>query len=551
MAWLSVHTLGSDHAAHSSLPPPPPQSYVSQFLQDFQMRIARLPDAIRFALLAGLCFLLNLGGTPLFDVDEGAFSAATMEMLTRGDYVMTYLAGLPRFDKPILIYWLQAASVSLLGLNEWALRLPSALAATGWMWLVWRFARRFGPGSGQYAALVIGCAFGSLVIGRSATADALLNFLLAGALLDAWRVLEGGGRAPLLRMYAWIGVGLLAKGPIAILVPGMAVFFWCLISREWRRMAEVAIAPLGWLIVLAVAAPWYVAIYLDQGQAFIDGFIMKHNVGRFSGNMLGHGGSVGYYLALLPVVLLPFTGLFLAVAAHIRSQWRDPLDRYLWTAFGTVFVFFSLSHTQLPHYILYGMTPLALLLARHRARLRAGWLAYGPLLLAALAALFLPEIVGALLRGANKPQFHDMLGRIGVFGWGYRAGWGLLVALTLVLWFSRISRPTGLAIAAVGQVAAVVLLLLPAAGQWQQGPVVALARAARQYPEPVVAWGVNLPSFGVYYGKVTPLREPLPGEIVLTREERLARLPPVEILQRAGGLLLARVKDAPPAKDGP
>lgn len=516
-------------------------SFVSQLIA----RFARLPAPLRFALLAGLCFLLNLGGPPLFDVDEGAFSAATMEMLARGDYVMTYLAGAPRFDKPILIYWLQAASVGVFGLNEWALRLPSALAAIAWMWLVWRFARRFGETTGLYAALIVGSAFGPLAIGRAATADALLNFLLAGALLDAWRVLEGGGRAPLLRMYAWIGVGLLAKGPIAILVPGMAVFFWCLFSREWRRMAEVAIAPLGWLIALAIAGPWYVAIYLDQGQAFIDGFIMKHNVGRFSGNMLGHGGSVGYYLALLPVVLLPFSGLFLAVAAGIRAQWRDPLDRYLWTAFGAVFVFFSLSHTQLPHYILYGMTPLAILMARHRERLRSGLLAFAPLLLAALAALLLPEIAAALLRDVQKPQFREMLGRIGeTFGPAYRLGWGQVVSLALVLWIGRLHRPTGLAIVAPFQVAAVVLLLLPAAGQWQQGPVVELARKARPYFEPVVAWGVNYPSFGVYYGRVVPLREPMPGEIVLTREERLERLPRLEILHRSGGLLLGRVKDA-------
>jgi hypothetical protein len=74
--------------------------------------------------------------------------------------------------------------------------------------------------------------------------------------------------------------------------------------------------------------------------------------------------------------------------------------------------------------------------------------------------------------------------------------------------------------------------------------VVELARAARTLPDTVVAWGVNLPSFGVYYGHVVPLREPVAGEVVLTRDDRLPQLPPAEILQRQGGLLLARIKAA-------
>ena len=303
-------------------------------------RAAALPVALRLAVIAGFCFFVRLGGAPLFDVDEGAFSAATMEMLARGDYVMTWLGGQPRFDKPILIYWLQAASVSLFGLNEWALRLPSALAATGWMIVTWRFARRFGDNTGIYAALLLAGALAPMLIGRSATADALLDLCIAGALFDAWRHIESGERTPLIRMYAWIGVGLLAKGPIAALVPIMPAVLWCAIERDWKRLLRAAFDPLGWAVALAIAAPWYVAIYLDQGQAFIDGFILKHNVGRFGSTMLGHGGSVFYYFVVLPLVLLPFSGLLLTEVGGLRRQWRDPLDRFLWLAFLCVVVFF-------------------------------------------------------------------------------------------------------------------------------------------------------------------------------------------------------------------
>src|SRR6185436_20920028 len=88
-------------------------------------------------------FLWMLGAAPLFDVDEGAFSQATLEMFQRGDFLSTYLNGEPRYDKPILIYWLQAASVSMLGVSELAFRLPSALCAAVWVALTFAFARRY------------------------------------------------------------------------------------------------------------------------------------------------------------------------------------------------------------------------------------------------------------------------------------------------------------------------------------------------------------------------------------------------------------------------
>src|SRR5258706_15638061 len=91
------------------------------------------------AILAA--FFWNLGGAPLFDVDEGAFSQATLEMFQRGDYLSTYLNGVPRYDKPILVCWLQAAAVLGFGPTEFAFRLPSALCATLWCAMGFGFAR--------------------------------------------------------------------------------------------------------------------------------------------------------------------------------------------------------------------------------------------------------------------------------------------------------------------------------------------------------------------------------------------------------------------------
>ena len=178
----------------------------------------RAPWALALALLA--LALFQLGAAPLFDVDEGAFSEATREMLASGDWGHTTLNGEDRFDKPILVYWLQSASVSAFGLNEFALRLPSALCAWGWALALFGFAApRLGQRSAANAALMLATSLGVLAIGRAATADSLLNLLLVLAVFDAWRWLESESKTALRRAFAWMGLGLLAKGPVAVLVP--------------------------------------------------------------------------------------------------------------------------------------------------------------------------------------------------------------------------------------------------------------------------------------------------------------------------------------------
>src|SRR5881394_4562173 len=124
-------------------------------------------------------FFWMLGTPPLFDVDEGAFSQATLEMFQRGDFFSTYLNGVPRYDKPILVYWLQAAAVLAFGPTEFAFRLPSAVCATLWCAVVFAFTRRnYGENAGLVAAAITATSVGVFVIGRAATADSLLNLCL-------------------------------------------------------------------------------------------------------------------------------------------------------------------------------------------------------------------------------------------------------------------------------------------------------------------------------------------------------------------------------------
>ena len=496
-----------------------------------------------------LCFFYGLGGLPLFDLDEGAFSEATREMLARGDFITTYLNGEPRFDKPILIYWLQAVAVALIGIDEWAFRLPSALAASAWMVAVYRFGREFMDETTGLAAALVGMTSAVVVvIGRAATADALLNLWLCLALLTMYRYHE---RLALLA-YLFMGLGFLTKGPVAVVIPGAVSLLFFASTGRWRPWLRALLYPPGWLVFLAVALPWYVLEYLDQGQAFIDGFFLRHNVGRFSDTMEGHGGALYYYALATPLVVMPWTALLLAVVPTLRRVVVDPLDRFLWIWFGLVFVLFSLSGTQLPHYILYGATPLFLLMARHRERLRSRWLAWLPpvLFLALVAAL--PWVLPAVVPRVRATYEAAMLARAAeAFDWTYHAAalLALAAAFAHAAW-RRLAPWQGLAVLGLVQVVALHHSVGAALAELQQAPVQRAAAVARELDEPVVAYRIRMPSFSVYLGDVTPARDPRPGELVYTRVDRLDDLPPHDVVFRQGGIVLARVRPGDGRTDG-
>lgn len=506
-----------------------------------------VPAAGALAQVAvALLYLPLLGSLPLIDVDEGAFSEATREMLANGDWLSTTLNGQPRFDKPILIYWLQAASVSLFGLNEFALRLPSALAALGWFEAIRRFAApRLGLSTATLAMWAAATSLGVLMIGRAATADALLNLLLALALFDAWRHLEGGGRAPLLRMYALIALGVLTKGPIAVLVPLAVTLLYCMSAGRLRDWLRAATDLRGWAVFLLLAAPWYAYAFAVHGQAFWDGFFVRHNLQRFEGTLEGHGGSLLYYVIAVPLLLLPWTGALLTALGSVRRVWAEPLARFLWLWALFVIAFFSVSGTKLPHYALYGATPLFLLVARQLESPTRSWFALAWPTVALLLAAVLPWLLPLAAARTTDPRaaLHaELLSAAGnAAGPLYYAVIGVaLLGWLGVLAYRRLTPAATMAIGAGLVAVALVAAAIPLAGELLAGPVKRAALVARGLDGPMVQWNFHVPSVSVYRGRETPARPPQPGELAITRADRLPADAPVDVLFRERGVLLVR-----------
>ena len=321
-------------------------------------------DHLILLVLVGACYLLffhRLGEIGLIGPDEPRYAAVAREMYLTNDYVTPRLYGIPWFEKPALMYWGAAIGYRIFGLNEWGARFPSALGATLCVFLVYFAARRLWDRTvGLAAALIMASSIGFFVFARAASMDMPLTACLTMALVFFLMGYNSTGpprRWWFYGFYAMLGMGTLAKGPVALLLPAASLFFFLAARRqlgEWKTWH-----PEGALIALAVALPWYIAVTWVNGYEFIKVFIINQNLERFSSTIHGHDRPFYFYLPVLLLLTFPWT--FLLIPAFTR-RWGAIEQILGWWA-AVPLVFFSFSGSKLPGYILPVVPPIALLLA--------------------------------------------------------------------------------------------------------------------------------------------------------------------------------------------
>jgi 4-amino-4-deoxy-L-arabinose transferase-like glycosyltransferase len=258
-----------------------------------------------------------------------------------------------------------------------------------------------------------------------------------------------------------------------------------------------------------------------------------------------------FYPLVLPFVLAPFGGLLLRILPslkHLRhgdNDGKNTLDRFLWIWFLVVLVLFSLASTKLPHYILYGCTPLIILMARHREWLRSRWLAAAfPALFFGLMAAFpllVPSIEARLTNPIEVAVAQRAAEYIDMQFAAIAAGAGIISLL--IIFLLRRAAPW-LTLVLVGGIQAmfVWLVLAPAASEAQQRPVWEAAQFARLLNEPVYTQSIDMPSFNVYLNRVTERRGLYPGEVGFGREDRV-EMEQHEVLFQSGPIVIVRRLD--------
>jgi 4-amino-4-deoxy-L-arabinose transferase-like glycosyltransferase len=336
-------------------------------------RLAGATTLLVLLVLSGTLFFFRLGTPGLFDADEPAYAQAAREMLETRDWITPHFNGRPRFDKPILFYWLITLTYRVFGVTELAVRFWSALAAVILVLVIARAARRwFGPPADLLAGLAFTTNLLTALLARAAVTDMLLTLFVTLAILAGVEALSGSpqpGRWWATTGWAAMGLAVLVKGPVGLVIPGMALGGTLLVLRELRRGLARLFPWQGLALFAAITVPWYVLVLAANGWAFVEGFVIKHHVTRYTGVISSHAGPLWFYLPVALIGFFPWSGflprgLWQAGRVARRREARDRADRLLvacacWA--GGVFIFFSFAGTKLPSYLFPAFPAMALL----------------------------------------------------------------------------------------------------------------------------------------------------------------------------------------------
>ncbi|WP_448561110.1 ArnT family glycosyltransferase [Trichothermofontia sp.] len=337
-----------------------------------------LLSAVWVLLLGGIVFLWHLGSTGLLDETEPLFAEAARQMTVTGDWLTPYFNGEHRFDKPPLIYWLMAIGYQTIGVNEWAVRLPSAWAAIGVISLGGYTLARF---SQFWLTAWIGVAVMALgpemmIWGRVGVSDMLLTGCMGSALFAFFL----GYAQPQLAIkqrwylatYLLIALAVLTKGPVGLILPALTIGIFALYLDKFRELWQEVQPGKGLLLVAAIAVPWYILVIGANGEAYIEDFFGYHNVERFTRVVNNHAAPWYFYFLVVSIGLLPWSVYLPAALLRLRvwqrSQWQarprlQHLGLFCGSWFISIFGFFTLAVTKLPSYVLPLMPAAAILVA--------------------------------------------------------------------------------------------------------------------------------------------------------------------------------------------
>lgn len=330
-----------------------------------------------------LCRLISMYFMSLNDTTEARYGEIARIMLETGNWVtpmQTY--GIPFWAKPPLSTWLSAYSMKLFGVNELAARLPSLLLSIGVLGLVWHVAKtRSGTNVAITAVVVLAGSLFFMLDAGTVMTDPSLLFCITLSLVSFWQAIAGNKRWGYL-FFVGLGLGLLAKGPIAVVLTGMPIFVWTLFHKRWVALWQNLPWFMGVILMLLIAGPWYALAEL-RTPGFLNYFIIGEHFHRFldpgwGGDKYGfaHVAPLGMIWAYAFLSILPWSIIGIVwIVRHLKAvpalcRDNDGWVSYLITCTLTTLVFFTFSSNIIYPYVFPCLPGFSLLFAEfaHRAK---------------------------------------------------------------------------------------------------------------------------------------------------------------------------------------
>jgi len=420
-------------------------------------------------LLAALTFFAGLGRGAITDSDEGFYAESSREMVASGDWVTPHYNYEPRFQKPILYYWLTSATYLVTGASEFGARFWAAMAGVGLVLVTAAAGRRwYDETTGLLAGAIVATNFGYFSIGRMALPDLPLTFCIT---LAIWAALvstleqERSPRQFVVLAALGLGLGFLMKGPVGLIIPAIVIVPVLMLERRSIGLNPADIV-LGFLIMIAVAMPWYLLMWTRHGNDYLQSFFVGDNLERFATSRFNDPRPWWFYLPVVAGGLLPWTPLALV--------WLGPITQFLRgrRAVGTIdlrllmwallpLIFYSISVGKQPRYVLPVLPPLALLLASSIVERTQEWRGLDGA--RSMPRRALPVVAGSLLSGA------------------FFVALGVLLYRAQPLLINVQSIYTTIAASAIAVMGAMVFVVAMS-GSWRSAPVVIALAAAVTLP---------------------------------------------------------------------
>ena len=338
-------------------------------------------------LFYGLVPVFGGAGLGLVGADEPRYAQIAREMLARRDFITPILYGHPWLEKPALYYWRAMFAFREFGVHDWSARLPSASFAFVLVILIYLHIRRFRPGGQLDAALITASCAGIMSFARGASTDMQLAAPFCIGMLGWYAWYETDKKFWLFDLYFFVGAATLAKGPVAPFMALVIIVTFAALRREWSILRRSIWMP-GIALYLAMVLPWFIAVQHRNPQ-FFSVFFLEHNLQRFATDRFRHGQPLWFYIPITLMALLPWAVLAItALADAIRdsvAEWRARRSKHhyvgnpragdafpeflvLWALFPILF--FSISRSKLPGYILPAIPPLTILTGDYLNRIR-------------------------------------------------------------------------------------------------------------------------------------------------------------------------------------
>ena len=492
-------------------------------------------------LFAAYIPLLFLGIT---DLDEGAFSSTSLQMLREKQFLIPYLGDELRLEKPILTYIFQCISIFVFGISEFSLRLPSMVATFIWGFVFSKFIFSFKNDFKTTSVLNIFLLLpGIFLMSSVATADAFLNLFITLAMINIYRFCENENNEELIRCSVWIGLGFLTKGLTIIAICGAVFVIFSIITKKFNTFLGAILSIKPWLTFLIITLPWLSYVYLKIGLEPLSYMFLGQSFGRYTTAFESHDGMFYYYFIVLPFVTLTFFPDF--VRSLFKINFKDNLEKFLFTWLAFVFIFFSFSTTKLPHYLIYGLVPIVFFLQKiflidqERAPTILEniyqfliWL----MILGIPYALssFLPQNNFDISLSVFEDIFNENL---------YLLIVSLIILFLVLLIISRVEVNFLKKISASFFLLILSVQILPLIIDLQQKDLRELGKKYANTNEKILAYKINKPSFS-FYANVNYYRGLEPNAIILTRLDKLKFLEnEYEILDTQGNYLLIKITD--------